>query len=34
MDEAIRAPQIMVVDDDQDTVAILAWHLQREGLSR
>jgi len=32
MDEAIRAPQIMVVDDDQDTVAILARHLQREGF--
>ncbi len=32
MDEAIRAPQIMVVDDDQDTVAILAHHLRREGF--
>ncbi len=32
MDEAIRLPQIMVVDDDQDTVAILARHLQREGF--
>src|ERR1700722_4322560 len=32
MDEAIRQPQIMVVDDDQDTVAILARHLQREGF--
>jgi DNA-binding response OmpR family regulator len=32
MDEAIRAPQIMVVDDDQDTVTILARHLQREGF--
>ena len=32
MDEAIRSPQIMVVDDDQDTVAILAHHLQREGF--
>ncbi len=32
MDEAIRAPQIMIVDDDQDTVAILARHLQREGF--
>ena len=32
MDEAIRPPQIMVVDDDQDTVAILARHLQREGF--
>ncbi|MGD0673576.1 MAG: response regulator [Candidatus Binatus sp.] len=25
-------PQIMVVDDDQDTVAILAHHLRREGF--
>ena len=32
MDEAIRSPQIMVVDDDQDTVAILAHHLEREGF--
>ena len=32
MDEVIRPPQIMVVDDDQDTVAILARHLQREGF--
>ncbi len=32
MDEASRAPQIMVVDDDQDTVAILSHHLQREGF--
>src|SRR5258708_33166976 len=32
MDEANRAPQIMVVDDDQDTVAILVRHLQREGF--
>ena len=32
MDEAIRPPQIMVVDDDQDTVAILARHLEREGF--
>src|SRR5258708_29071796 len=32
MDEGIRLPQIMVVDDDQDTVAILAHHLQREGF--
>src|SRR6266404_9601049 len=32
MEEPIRAPQIMVVDDDQDTVAILARHLQREGF--
>jgi DNA-binding response OmpR family regulator len=32
MDEAVRLPQIMVVDDDQDTVVILARHLQREGF--
>ena len=32
MNEAIRTPQIMVVDDDQDTVAILAHHLRREGF--
>ncbi|MGA7870660.1 MAG: response regulator [Candidatus Binatus sp.] len=32
MDEGLRSPQIMVVDDDQDTVAILARHLQREGF--
>jgi DNA-binding response OmpR family regulator len=32
MDEAIRPPQIMVVDDDKDTVTILARHLQREGF--
>ena len=32
MEEAIRAPQIMVVDDDPDTVSILARHLQREGF--
>ena len=32
MDEPIRPPQIMVVDDDHDTVAILARHLQREGF--
>ncbi|MFZ0248220.1 response regulator [Candidatus Binatus sp.] len=32
MDEASRVPQIMVVDDDQDTVAILAHHLRREGF--
>jgi len=32
MDEAIRLPQIMVVDDDQDTVTILTRHLQREGF--
>src|SRR6202034_2884 len=32
MDEPIRPPQIMVVDDDKDTVTILARHLQREGF--
>ena len=32
MEEATRAPQILVVDDDQDTVAILVRHLQREGF--
>ncbi|HYB90639.1 MAG TPA: response regulator [Candidatus Binataceae bacterium] len=32
MDETIRPPQIMVVDDDPDTVSILARHLQREGF--
>ncbi len=32
MSEQNRLPQIMVVDDDQDTVAILARHLQREGF--
>jgi two-component system cell cycle response regulator len=28
-----RVPQIMVVDDDPDTVSILARHLQREGFA-
>ncbi len=32
MSEQNRLPQIMVVDDDQDTVAILSRHLQREGF--
>ena len=32
MDDANREPQILVVDDDQDTVAILAHHLRREGF--
>jgi DNA-binding response OmpR family regulator len=32
MNEANRLPQILVVDDDQDTVAILARYLQREGF--
>ena len=30
--EVDRTPQIMVVDDDPDTVSILARHLQREGF--
>jgi DNA-binding response OmpR family regulator len=32
MVEQSRLPQIMVVDDDADTVSILARHLQREGF--
>lgn len=32
VEESGRAPQILVVDDDPDTVAILARHLQREGF--
>jgi DNA-binding response OmpR family regulator len=32
MDEGTRPPQIMVVDDDPDTVSILSRHLQREGF--
>jgi DNA-binding response OmpR family regulator len=32
MDEPNRPPQILVVDDDQDTIAILARHLEREGF--
>jgi DNA-binding response OmpR family regulator len=31
MEQFRRAAQIMVVDDDPDTVSILARHLQREG---
>src|SRR5271156_1942588 len=31
-EQATRLPQIMVVDDDADTVAILAHHLQRAGF--
>ena len=31
-DQPTRLPQIMVVDDDAYTVAILAHHLQREGF--
>jgi DNA-binding response OmpR family regulator len=35
MDEQLTAPmaQIMVVDDDPDTVAVLARYLQREGFA-
>ena len=33
MELANRMPQIMVVDDDPDTVSILARHLQREGFN-
>ena len=33
MELADRVPQIMVVDDDPDTVSILARHLQREGFA-
>jgi two-component system cell cycle response regulator len=33
MDQSQRAAQIMVVDDDPDTVSILARHLQREGYT-
>jgi len=32
MDEVNTIPRIMVVDDDPDTVSILARHLQREGF--
>ena len=32
MEQSDRLPQIMVVDDDPDTVSILARHLQREGF--
>lgn len=32
VEESGRVPQILVVDDDPDTVAILARHLQREGF--
>src|ERR1700737_4044927 len=31
-EQSARLPQIMVVDDDADTVSILARHLQREGF--
>src|SRR3984893_16035070 len=33
MESSNRMPQIMVVDDDPDTVSILARHLQREGFA-
>jgi DNA-binding response OmpR family regulator len=32
MDQLNTVPRIMVVDDDPDTVSILARHLQREGF--
>jgi DNA-binding response OmpR family regulator len=32
MDESTQLPQILVVDDDPDTVTILARHLEREGF--
>jgi DNA-binding response OmpR family regulator len=32
VEQSVRLPQIMVVDDDADTVSILARHLQREGF--
>ncbi|MGA2408991.1 MAG: response regulator [Candidatus Binataceae bacterium] len=32
MDQVNTVPRIMVVDDDPDTVSILARHLQREGF--
>src|SRR5271170_5382426 len=32
VEQTARPPQIMVVDDDADTVSILARHLQREGF--
>jgi DNA-binding response OmpR family regulator len=32
MEEAAKMPQVMVVDDDPDTVSILAHHLKREGF--
>lgn len=33
MDQANRLPRIMVVDDDPDTVYVLAHYLRREGFS-
>src|SRR5271170_6908385 len=32
MDQINTVPRVMVVDDDPDTVSILARHLQREGF--
>ena len=32
MELAEKVPQVMVVDDDPDTVSILSRHLQREGF--
>lgn len=33
VEQVSRLPQILVVDDDPDTVSILARHLQREGFA-
>lgn len=33
MEQTDTVPRIMVVDDDPDTVSILARHLQREGFA-
>lgn len=33
MEQTDSVPRIMVVDDDPDTVSILARHLQREGFA-
>jgi DNA-binding response OmpR family regulator len=32
VNESARPPRIMIVDDDQDTAAILAYHLRHEGF--
>src|SRR5579863_2249350 len=33
MNSSLRSPTVMVVDDDHDTVTILARYLQREGFT-
>ena len=33
MEEPLRTAHVMVVDDDPDTVLILARHVQREGYT-